>query len=94
MYARVVQAMVKPGKMDEFLRMFKDEFAPEIQKDAGFAQSFLTREGDSIAVMTVYAAKADVDATDPLFRARVAKALDLFTGPPQASTREVVVHLG
>ncbi|WP_412541623.1 antibiotic biosynthesis monooxygenase [Longispora sp. K20-0274] len=94
MYARVVQGTTKPGMMDEFVRLFKDKFGPEIQKTAGFAQSFLTRDGDSFVSMTVFASKADIDADEPKFQVRIGQAAELLTGPPQSSIREVVVHLG
>ncbi|MBG6140271.1 heme-degrading monooxygenase HmoA [Longispora fulva] len=80
--------------MDEFVRLFRDEFAPAIQKTAGFAQSFLTRDGDSFIAMTVFASKEDIEADEAKFKSRIGQAVDLLTGPPQSSIREVVVHLG
>jgi quinol monooxygenase YgiN len=93
MYARIVHGSVKPNQMDEFLRMFREEFVPILKETAGFEQMIIVpdRDNDSIVALVMYASKADADADDAGFRQRAAKLSHLLAGPPQASVNEVAI---
>jgi quinol monooxygenase YgiN len=93
-YARVVKGDLQPGKMDDFVRLFENEFAPAMQQASGFQQlvALSDRTTNSFLVVTIYASQADVEASEPGFRERASKATAFLTGPPQASVYEVAVQ--
>jgi hypothetical protein len=53
---------------------------------------FTDRSLDALLAVVVYASKADVEANEPGFRERAAKAAPLLAGPPEASVYEVAVQ--
>jgi quinol monooxygenase YgiN len=94
MYARVVRGGLQPGKADEFVQLFEREFVPAIQQESGFQQVllFTDKSLDAVVAVVVYASRADVEANEPGFRERAAKAAPLLAGPPEASVYEVAVQ--
>ncbi|MGH3728137.1 MAG: putative quinol monooxygenase [Micromonosporaceae bacterium] len=95
MYARVVKGTVKPGQIDEFLHTFQDEVAPELKAEPGFEQSMVLtdRANDAITVVSLFASKADMDASEPGFRKRVAEVMHHMAAPPEATIFEVALRV-
>ena len=94
MHARVVTFQAQPGKLDEFLRLFEDEFVGLLKEDEGFrsVNVFANHDTDRGVGIAVYASEADVKATESRFRERVAKAADLLVGRPVAEIYELSVE--
>lgn len=95
MYARVVKGTLKPGKLDEFMRLYENDIAGDLKEAKGFEQVFLTvdRNDNSILALAVYTTKDDAEADEAGFKRRAAKAAPLLVSPPEASVREVAFHI-
>lgn len=64
MYARVATAQIKPGKMDEALRIYRASQIPEFKAQKGFKEVRLltdAKKGTAIAV-SIWATEADAKA--------------------------------
>ena len=95
MHARVVKGTLKPGKLDDFLRLYENEIAGDLKQAKGFEQVFLTvdRDDDSILALAVYSTRDDAEADEAGFKRRAAKAAPLLISPPESSLREVTFHI-
>jgi len=94
MHARFVASEALPGKLDEFVRLFKDEFVGALKEDQGFQSVyvFTNRDTNRFVAFAIYESEADVAASDAGFRQRAAKAADLLATRPAAETYELSVQ--
>jgi Antibiotic biosynthesis monooxygenase len=81
MYARVVTVHVQPGKMDEFLRRFR-ELVPAVQAIRGFHEALLLTDAHTgtVTAVTVWETEADAKAA-PVGGAEGGPLRDLLTKP-------------
>jgi hypothetical protein len=94
MYARVVKGQLQPGKLEEFLGLFNEEFLPALRSSPGFEQAFVVPDpgNNTILALVLFASRADADADEAGFRERAVKAAPLLAAPPEAAVLEVAVH--
>ncbi len=97
MHARVLTVQVRPGKMDEVIRIAEDSMAPILKRQQGFKLYLgLTecRTGKGLAV-SLWEVEADERAweIDSSYHQLAAKFMPLISGAPTVERYEVSVQL-
>lgn len=96
MYARTGSSQMKPGKMDEAIKMYRDSIVPTLKKQKGFKGLYwLTDRGtDKYSVITLWESEADMKATETsgLLEEVVAKFGSYVATPPTIERYEVSFH--
>jgi heme-degrading monooxygenase HmoA len=64
MYASVSTGQVQPGKLDEYLRVWRDAVAPAAQQLKGFKAAYvlIDREAEKGMTIAIYETKEDAQA--------------------------------
>ncbi|MEJ2682991.1 MAG: antibiotic biosynthesis monooxygenase [Candidatus Sulfobium sp.] len=93
MQAKVVTFQIKPGRRDEFIRLFQEFVVPGARKHKGFKGGLLltdpkTGKGTSVAL---WETEADIIASEAsgFYKEWVARLSDLFSGAPAREIYEV-----
>ena len=93
MNAKVVTLQIKPGKQDEFIRMFEDFVIPGAEKQGGFKGGMLltnpsTGKATSVAL---WETEADIKASEAsgYYKEWVTKLSDALATPPVRELYEV-----
>ena len=96
MHARAVNTQIKPGKMDDAIRIFRDSVVPAAKQQKGFKSIlFLTdRAGNKAIAVSVWETDADLKANEAsgYYREQIAKFADVFSAPPTAQAYVVSVQ--
>jgi quinol monooxygenase YgiN len=93
MHARVTIGDLKPGKVDDFLQVFRSELLPHVKEDPGFVniRVMADRGTNKLVAIAMYESEADAKGADARFQERVGKVSDLLAAPPSAAIYEVGV---
>jgi quinol monooxygenase YgiN len=96
MYARLVIAQVKPDKMDELIRLYREFVAPAAQAQKGCKGAFLMTDASSGKAFSqvLWGTEEDMKAgeTSGYLREQIAKVAPTFAGPPTTERYEVSVQ--
>ncbi len=96
MHARVVNAQIQPGKMDDAIRVFRDSVVPAAKQQKGFKSIlFLTdRNGNKAVTLSVWETEADLKANEAsgYYQEQIAKFASIFVAPPARDAFEVSVQ--
>jgi len=95
MYARIISFQVAPNKMEELVRIWREELLPAAQEQPGWqrGQLLVNWETGKVAVVGLWATRADEQATaagSAYGRAQVARLGHLIHVPPTLEEFEVV----
>ena len=84
MHVRAATVQIQPGKMQEFINLFKDEMAPIIETKPGFQGQYLMTDADSGKALTFsfWDSDEDVLAMEYLPEDVRAKFGGVFAGSP------------
>ena len=86
MLARVVNVQLQPGKVDEGVRIVREEIMPVLEQQKGFKnQYFYTQQDTSKAVsINIWETEEDLAAfeTAPIYRELMGKLAGVLAGPP------------
>ena len=96
MHARMVTAQVSPFKMDEGVRVYREQVVPEAMKLKGFRNAFLLTGADGAVVsLVLWETEADMLAgeTSTYMREQFARFGAIFNGPPSIEHYEVTVQV-
>lgn len=96
MYVSLVTATVKPGQVDEAIRIWQEQVMPTVKQIPGIkAGRFLVDRSTNTAVSSAtYDTEAEAQAAgaSPEYRQAVSSLLSVITAPPQRAIYEVVVE--
>jgi quinol monooxygenase YgiN len=95
MYARMVTAAVRPGKLDEAIQLWKDSVAPTTRQQTGFisARMFVDRAAGKIRTLGLWQTEADFLASVQWNQAQIDKFAGLFAAPPTVEGYEFVAEV-
>jgi heme-degrading monooxygenase HmoA len=84
MYLRIVSVKLKPGKLEEYKRVYESEIIPALRATKGCRHAYLTtpKTGDNEAIsVTLWDSKVDADAYEQsgLFRQLLEKTKHLYS---------------
>ncbi len=84
MHVRAVTVQIQPGKMQEFIDLFKDTMAPVIEAKKGFQGQYLMTDASRGKALTIsfWESDEDVLATEYLPEQVRAKLGSVFAGSP------------
>ncbi len=86
MFARVVNVQLQPGKVDESVRIVREEIMPVLEQQKGFkSQLFFTQQDTNKAVsVNIWETEADLAAfeTAAIYRELMGKLAGVLAGPP------------
>jgi len=80
MYARVATAQVQPGKMDEFLKIYKETQQPINQQAKGFISARILTDSNSGKGVAVVLWETESDARATLSDSTLQDAMKRFEG--------------
>ncbi|MCI0654540.1 MAG: hypothetical protein L0Y39_08700 [Methylococcaceae bacterium] len=63
MYVRAITLPLKPDKIDEAVRLFRDSIAPMFQKRKGFQQGYLVGDRSAAKAVSITLWDTEADAT-------------------------------
>jgi len=96
MFSRVMTGLVKPGKMDELVNIYRDSVAPAAKEQKGFKNAILLTDPDTgkYISISVWETEADMKAGEAsgYLQEQVAKAGPTLAGPPVREAFEVSVY--
>lgn len=95
MYARIISFQVAPDKLDELVRIWREELLPTAQQQPGWqrGQLLVNWETGKVVVVGLWAARADEQATaagSNYAQTQVARLGHLIHAPPTLEEFEVV----
>ena len=96
MYARFGEVKVTPGKMDDFVRTFREDMIPPARRQNGFKGVVVLADpsANRAILISYWATEADMNAaasSPAAVQTQVHKVADLIEGPP-AVTHMKVYH--
>jgi quinol monooxygenase YgiN len=94
MHARVTTAKVQPGKVDEFVGVFREQVLPNLKQDKGFknVSLFTNRQANSVVAVAVYETEENIRGAEPAFRERVAMVAGVLAETPATEIYELSVQ--
>ncbi len=97
-YARVGTVQVQPGKMSEFIRIFRDSMVPPAQAQQGFkgVMVLANHDADKSFGFSVWETEADartVETSRVAFQAQADKIKDIIVEVPTTEYFEVSLHV-
>lgn len=96
MHARTGSSQMKPGMMDDAIKMYRDSIVPTLKKQKGFKGLYwlADRSTDKYTVITLWETEADLKATETsgLLQEVVAKLGSYMATPPTIERYEVSFH--
>lgn len=97
MYARTINAVSKPDKVDEAIRLYQS-LEPLWKEQKGFIGAYLlTNADDSMKTtsVTIWETQADLEATEASgwYAEQVAKFAGVLAAPPTRELHEVTVRI-
>ena len=95
MYARIISFQVAPDKLDELVRIWREELLPTAQQQPGWqrGQLLVNWETGKVVVVGLWATRAEEQATaagSSYAQTQVARLGHLIHGPPTLEEFEVV----
>ena len=97
MHVRAATLQIQPGKMQEFIDLFKETMAPVVKAQKGFQGQYLMTDAssDKALAISLWESKADMLATESssgYIPEAVAKFGSVFAGPPDYDHYELSVE--
>jgi heme-degrading monooxygenase HmoA len=93
MYARVTTAQVRPGKMDELVRILLDSVLPAARLQKGYAGGMVLTNPDTgkAEIIALWETETDMTAGEAsgYYREQIAKAAPTLAGPSAREGYEV-----
>ena len=97
MFARVVNVVVKPGTVDESIRIYDSSVAPAAKQVDGYKGGYLLvdRENNKAISIALYETREQLVASDKsgYLQEQFAKFGDLFAAPPVTETYEIALKI-
>ena len=98
MYARITQAQLQPGKLDELLQFLHANVIPAVQALPGFKGLILltdetTNKGIAVAL---WENEADLEASEEssgYYTVQIARGAHFFAAPPVRETYQVTLQV-
>lgn len=98
MYARITQAQLQPGKLDELLQFLHANVIPAVQALPGFKGLILltdetTNKGITLALWETEADMAAGEAPDGYYTQQLARGAHFFAAPPVREAYQVSLQV-
>ena len=98
MHARVITAQVRPGKVDETIRIFRESVLPATGQQSGAKQVIVLadREANRCMLVALWESEEALlgSVTSGYLQEQLVKFAGLFVEPPRRESYEVVVSVG
>ena len=95
MYSRVISMRIRPGKMDQAIRIFQRSIIPEVKKQHGNLGFFVmeNRELNELLVMSHWETERDMLASErnDSVDQQIAKLSTVLGEPPTGATYELIL---
>lgn len=95
MYARVVTVMIRPGKTEGMIEIFRDVLIPALLQQEGFCEARLLTDAESGrgVMITHWKSETQLRANEASgwFREQLARFQPVLSAPPSAERYEVNV---
>ncbi|HMD87934.1 MAG TPA: antibiotic biosynthesis monooxygenase [Anaerolineaceae bacterium] len=96
MYAGIVFVQFLPGKMDEAIRIYRDDVVPAAKQQNGYIAHYLLtdRKNNKAISIALWETEADMTATKTSghYQQQLAKFKDIFAAPSMREDYEVSVQ--
>ena len=98
MYARVTQAELQPGNVDELLQFLQDNVVPAAQAQQGFKGLLLltdetTNKGIAVALWEAEADLAASGSPDSYYTKQMVRGAHFFAAPPVIESYQVTLQV-
>ena len=97
MYTRIVNVSLKPGKVDEAIKIYENSVVPAAKAVEGYSGGYLLvdREKNTGKSIAMYETKEKMIASEEsgYFQEQLAKFGELFSEPPVTETYENAVNV-
>jgi heme-degrading monooxygenase HmoA len=95
MYARVINSLLVPAKVEDAVSVWRDKVAPSIKQAKGFKGAYLVGDrgtGKGLTI-TLWETKEDADAMNASLAQTLALFDGLFAAQPSLETYEVLLQV-
>ena len=94
-HVRMVTAPIKPGRLDEMVEFWRTQVAPTAQTLKGYvsARMLVDREQNRVRSIGFWECEADYLASVPWTKQQLARAAELFAGPPTIEGFDLAIEL-
>ena len=97
MFSRLTIMEVKPDKIDETIRIYRESVIPEAKKQRGFLGAYLLldRKVAKGISLTLWSSEKDASANEDnlYYQEQLVKFLNFYSGPPIKEGYEVILQV-